>query len=225
MAISCTKQFTLKVTGGGPFAYYKMDSSASGMQDSVGPYSIPSFFLGSPDLQPGIINDGYQSDAGTSLVIHGSDYPDLTGKDYTVRFWFKLTTAWSVERNIYIVSAWQWVEIDGDGTNGTIVMYNAPADTGNTVDITGTLNSIHRAVCRYSFSQNKSWIRIDNGTDTEYQHLVPPASNTPSVPFSINMAAHGGTTFLIDELGLWDRMLSDAEVDDDWNSGAGKTYP
>jgi Concanavalin A-like lectin/glucanases superfamily len=114
------------------------------------------------------------------------------------------------------VSSWEFAATDdGDGNSSTAVrLATVPA-----------LNQWYFLAAGYDPANSQIWLQVDGSTrqTTPFAgplwHSAEPLTSLWFSPSNILSDAY------IDELGLWSRSLSQAEVATLYNSGAGKTYP
>ena len=213
----------VKYWGGGTIAildnlisYYKLDEASGNLVDSKGSNDLTnnSATYGAT----GIINDALTFD-GVSDYLTGSFSKTFTA--YTIQAWIKTS---SVTNN--------WGGIISDSGQDMLLRRNINTDKLNfqsvaagfaivSTDVFDTDNWIH-VVATYDGTTAELWMDgVSQGTD----------GGTGSVAITtfeigrneqINANKWEGE---IDEVGVWDRALSDAEVALLFNSGSGKAYP
>ena len=65
-------------------------------------------------------------------------------------------------------------------------------------------------------------IKIDNDADITTANLLSQLSGNHRLYVGAGSAF---SVYSVDEVGIWKRMLTAAELLNDWNSGTGRTYP
>ena len=184
---------------------------------------------------------------GTGIISNGADFEkdnteyltitdvsqtglDTTG-DFTIQAWVKIEQEPASDTQWVIVAK----EIDG-AANGYALMYHESLGIRTVVSTGGNqaINFAHNLstsafehlVFRFTDSSKEHSIWIDGSEQTGTGTDSPPDTGAA---FSIasNGTNGGNNTFdgLIDEVGFWDRALTDAEIGELYNSGAGLAYP
>jgi len=91
-----------------------------------------------------------------------------------------------------------------------------------TSDITYTINTWYFVTIRYDAAKDSCYLQVNNGT-VQQAALSSIYNSTEALRFG----ASGNTGFAqayFDEIGLWNRPLTPAELSYLYNSGAGRTY-
>lgn len=219
---------------------WKFDESSGNAADSAGSNTLTN--NNSTAYATGKINNGADFEASSSNYFTIADASqtglDLTG-GFTISLWFKPESNPTAGAGSFVlVSKNDTAAEDGyemrytyNGSNylldGYLIKdagyYFAQQDLGGTPLTTGTWYHI---VFQYTAS-----------TKVElFVNASSVASNTTSIPASIDNTAvdftvgrrTGATLYtdgMIDELSIWSRVLSGAEITDIYNAGAGKQYP
>lgn len=158
--------------------------------------------------------DGFSSMSTTSI-------PAFTGSDCTVAFWFNITSDDYEDMLIGCGigdSAFYIVRVGGDvkaSVSGTPELYCGFGNADN--------GSWH--FCCVRRSADLLSIRVDTTSASDSGEFNP--LNTPS-PFSVGSNYDGSYLLLngsIDAVGLWGRYLTDSEVNQLFNNGAGLELP
>lgn len=158
---------------------------------------------------------------------------NFTGnKVYTVNLWEKLTATCTSSCNVYTVV--------GDKAGAYINTWNYQDDCGggNGIWATGKGSNLGASVvwAAHKMPQN-GWVMITmifNGTTvlgywngtlygTKYNNTAGNF-NDWSVGYIEILGNQGGTQNIVDEVGIWNRTLSQSEITDLYNSGAGMTW-
>jgi hypothetical protein len=240
MAISSDFTFTTAASGGGTLntglvSYWKMEQAAAAIQaDELGNNPLtPSGTLlqGSGKIAYGLYsaNNGYlqcadnpsQNFTTTSLTVAGwiqvnslladnADYPCLIAKypaTGPLSFWI----IWNVSTGL-----WQFgISADGTTTN-----------TGHCDIIqTPTLDTWYFLCGRFDKAAGQMYFSINAGTPVQVAFAGPVFHSTAP----LQLMAFGGlirTNGTVDEVGMWNRFLSNTEVLQLYNYGnSGQSYP
>lgn len=231
MGIQVCKDYTLTVADPTPdcFAYFKCDDAApvDAMVNSVdATYNLPRW-----DAIPGVSVAGK---LGTAIRIgvtrtrwsHGDDAHWVMDGDFTVRFWIYATYDNAVESILWAGNQWQ-VWLVGD--------IPSPGQVGiefqlMTVDGVEVLDSSSGLVLG-AWNHVVIWFEEGVGLGMKFNNGAAMTISTafdiqPYAGLSLNV--RGWDTMpadRIDEIGIWKRKLTDAEITYDYNSGTGRTYP
>jgi len=189
-------------------AYWTFDSDATDSTANNNDLTVN----GATNVGGGIINNCYSFD-GTNdyLEIDNSDFLINTG-NFSVSMWIKFDAEPSSQE--LLTHLYQFY-IDYDGA-GNIRMWNAV----NVAYSTDYENWTHFLATRNG-STVEFWINgVSQGTGTRSNDLTDDK-------FTIGSRTGGTDNFAgdIDEVGFWDRCLTDAEVGELYNSGSGLQYP
>lgn len=211
--------------------YWKLDEASGNLVDSVA--SLDMTRSGTVGSDTGLIGNAATFGGASNYAYNNSGQTavDLT-TGCTVWCWIKLA-ATTGRSGVYISST----------TNATAaaVMYIAfyavntwrcqvtDSVTGSSIasDATATTTGVWHFACgRYNQSTMKAEIRIDGGGWS----LGPALANGPITPTSPNITTINRIitqygTCAIDEAGISNDYLADADVDSLYNSGAGVTWP
>ena len=217
--------------------YFKCDENAANttVVDATGTADATAATNTSNLSIAGIINTAFDYDGSTEYVDTNYQVPDIASNK-TVNYWIKTTdqglafglaaydgndyeyfgrlnsiAAEKIEFGIYDGTNQTWIEktstgfedgnwhmltfVQSGNTANDLKIYLDGSDTSAGVTIAGTLNA--DAVNRDLFIA----ARNDQGNDIEHLDGI------------------------IDEVGIWSRALSPAEVSELWNSGNGLAYP
>ena len=150
---------------------------------------------------------------------------------FTVTVWLKFTAIPAVDQSILgpytyagLSNGWQLVLVGSQSNNVALRSSdgNVPA-TDQAINPTLLSAGIWYFVSAI-FDGANARVRVNNGAEYVDQHLAANASGLPLIIGSdiTNIQPMNG---LVDELGIWSRQLSDAELTAIFNVGAGLTYP
>lgn len=235
MSVKCSRTFTLSeavTPTPDVYAYFKCDEVAgSGIVDSVSAYTLVKSTVAFP-TEPGFI--------GTSVRIgaYPAD-PFFKAAKYQAsvadKIYWDFSTSWTIRL---------WANVSGDDTwlaaaldtpdqfrlmwlnTGNVEFRALLSGSWETITSPMADSAWHRVIAWYELGVGLG-LKIDNNASATVANtdLIgsgqqrfyvggPIGYGTPPVGFST-----------IDEIGIWKRLLTDAEMLTDWNSGAGKTYP
>jgi hypothetical protein len=213
----------------GLLAYYTGDGTAN---DALGNYN--GTLINGTTYGTGIINQGFSLDGVNDYVDMG-DVLDFDGSTpFTFNFWVSPTAATA---NVAFFSKY-------DGTKGYIIRKSSNGNYVNIVilssgsnylsissnSIVVPSNSYSMITVTYNGTPNISGIKIYVNATSDtltalYQGFSTSASNTSNFLMGCvktNANFYGGG---IDEIGVWDRVITQTEVTELYNSGTGKQYP
>jgi hypothetical protein len=200
----------------GLVSYWKFDTNAN---DSVGPNHATN---SGAVLTTGKINNCYEFDGTDSAVLAE---PSAAGTNLTVgtfNFWLKTADAGSGYRGVVL-------KPDAYGIfliNNNVGMFDwgAAAERNSGVDVSD--DTWHMITLLFeSGVANETKIYIDGSlvltttitVNTQLDGIVFGAGNNPA-----SVQYYSG---LIDEVGLWNRKITGAEITELYNSGSGIQYP
>lgn len=205
----------------GLVAYYKLEESSGHLVDSVNGYNTTSE-TGLAYQQTGKLNYCIDSSTTDQAIIGDNSNFDLT--NVTVAGWMKSTGSWTplfsnfihsgsnfYGYGLYFNNGYPAFEIATDTTE-VIATADDPANDGNWHFVVGT----------YDHSNVKIYVDGDLQTDQPSSSM-----NIVYTDAVVRIGYIDGTqaTGSLDEIGIWNRALTQAEVTELWNSGTGKTYP
>lgn len=223
MSTSCSREFTLTINATDPFAYWKMDDGDP-INTLVNQYGDPL------SLVSGTSGSSTTGKIGNALRLINSrvfqtsaDAQWVLTNAFTIRFWYYAIFDWFT----YPILKSDQFEIYNNGVSGSTfdVHFNL-ATSGGTKHVATSphvsYGAWHRIICWFE-SGTGTAIRLDNGADVTLAFADTITSfATTAIQQIQNVASQDN---VLDEVGIWKRKLSDAEMLADWNSGAGKTYP
>jgi hypothetical protein len=214
----------------GIIAYWKMDNSS--ISDSLGLY--PGTNNGTTS-SGGVINAG-RNFAGAGQYITVSDNSKLTPNNgaLSVSFWARLaatTNDVTISKFDSSSSSNQSWEVQYKGSNNTIVVtINATSGTPATWTFNNAgLTNIYWHHIAFTWDGASVSLYKDGTVRT-----APKSGGTPSGSVFDNTApliigdrpnSTAPSTGAIDEVGMWDKVLSAAEITQLFNCGAGNQYP
>lgn len=210
-------------------AYWKLDETSGNVYDEVS--SIEGTVSGADLNQSGKI--------GTSVYFDGAAYDYITfgnntnfnfgtTQDFSISCWFKYSSTgnfqYIIEKYRTTSRGWGFYSQDDD----EIHFYLRDVSTGNVLSCnagSGWNNGEwHLAVVTVD-RDSAMKLYIDNtsydpqGASTSYD-----VSTTNDLTFATTSTSYPYTGYL-DEVGFWNRALTETEISELWNSGSGLTYP
>lgn len=214
-------------------SYWKTDESSGSAADSAGANTLTN--NNTTAYAAAKINNGADIELGSSNSLSITDGSqsglDLAG-DFTITAWVKPES--DAEDTQTVVSKWN----SGDnnrsfhlyysGTNWIFAVGNGSSSEFLSIAQTYTPGTFYFVTAQFTSSTKKYEIFI-NGSS-----IGSANGSTVSVPFNgsatyrIGAFQNTATGFfdgLIDEVGIWSRILSGAEITSLYNAGAGNQYP
>lgn len=206
----------------GLLAYWDFEEASGNLLDKTG-NGFDGVVSGATYGANGIIGDCYDFDGGTDVVaVEHNDLIPTGTNDFTVACWaysegdtptwqayieneitddFWFASKYSTDNTILYCAGGVMVAGDGNGPNGGAWYFMVATRDGTTsTDIYMNTNNIKTGST--AGNVDAADVNIGNG----------------------NLLANGFNGRL-DEMGVWNRVLSSAEITELYNSGAGLTYP
>jgi hypothetical protein len=221
----------------GLVSYWTMDETSGTRADTktLNPLAVGSAPVGAIAGLPGLGNAA--DSPGNNTFLSGPDSPSLrfTGS-MSIVGWMKIH-ATSPQYHTLLAKI-------GTGTDcNWIVWYrsdthqwdfivsadgNLPGVTATVPNLTPTLETWHHIAAVFNMSTGQIQLKIDDGavgsdTKTFAGPIFGSAANMSSLLTYIDSALWGNCA--VEEVGIWDRALSDAEITYLFNAGSGRTYP
>jgi hypothetical protein len=205
----------------GLLAYWKLNQTLS--DETVNGNNL-SIELGVDNYVSGIINDGFSFDGETSLTpSSGTGAIAFGNGDFTVSFWVYPTSA---PNNNQVILAWgAW-----PNTSGFVVQHseeNFGFFLGGFEEFFGyyppTMFEVwhHIAIVRTSGTANFYVNGVNRGT-ANWNYNFTDGLFYFGRAQDVENFFYNGT---LDEMGVWNRALTGAQITSLYNAGAGKTYP
>ena len=210
-------------------SYYKLDESSGDVVDELGTYDGTNY--GATRGVAGIINDAFDFDGSNDYA--GGFGESLLENDFTVNVW--VTTEEASSQN-YAVG--QSVSASGHyrfmiGTSGD-QLYMRQHRGGGTSSATGSTQMTYDGSVWYmmTFVSNSTgaYGYLNGGLEASIIEGTALYSGiNQGLTFGVkyyNSGNRGGPwEGKLDEIGIWDRQLSEAEIIALYNSGAGESFP
>lgn len=218
-------------------AYYSLDEASGNAIDSHGSNDLTD--NNTVGAGTGIVNGGRDFEDSSSESFSIADNADLSmgDIDFTVQAWVKLESKPLI--NCGIVAKWDFgagtreydiiyrngsfedvfgIQVSADGTTPTNLNSTAGSPS------TGTWYCLHMW---HDATNNQIGISVNAGTPDTQSYSSGVLNSTS--PFTIGAVSNSGspTSFfdgMIDEVGIWKRVLSSAERTELYNSGNGRDY-
>lgn len=223
---TCLKSFIQSVTAPPYYAYYKLDEAAPAnmLVDQIGGFNMTRF--------SGIATS-IAGKIGTAMSLGGVNRPQwitaddhwiLTGS-FTIRIWFKPVhdsgSSLFLIHPQFRVSKWGTV---APPTFDAYIFFDVVTTAGS-VSLQSsamTVGAWNHVVCVFESGVGLT-VYINNGAPTVSAtvNLIQPI---PSGYILIDTFAAAGPDG-IDEIAIWNKKLTAAEITADWNGGNGVTYP
>jgi hypothetical protein len=212
-------------------AYYTADNTPN---DSLGNYN--GTLVNGATYGTGIINQGFSFDGVNDYVDLGNNLDFDGTTPFSISTWVKFDVlgnfefifskrdltgffrGYSIHKRTTNEIEFQVANSAGGGQN-RLALYTSTQLTNNT---------FYHCVVTYDGSRNPNGVKIylDGVSDTlvtRNNTLTDTISNSGNLWLGnyYNSPFNG----LLDEVGIWDRVLTPSEVTELYNSGAGKQYP
>lgn len=180
----------------------------------------------------GKVNNGVDLESGDSDYLYIADNPDVSSGNvnFTATAWVKFETVISsaVILNKFNDTADREYLLRVSGTS--LQWLWSTNAVGGRVDLTATTfgavstGTWYFVEAGHNASTNQTWISVNAGTrDT----ASASGGNDGAAAFEIGRQGNASNYHdgLVDEVGIWKRVLSEAEIDELYNSGTGLAYP
>lgn len=217
-------------------AYWKLDESSGNAVDSTGNgYTLTN--TGSMAYAAALINNGANPDANGKYLSNSSVLGFTNTTNFSISFWVKLASDNTNDRDMFAL--WQNGNPTGWYFRG-LYEYNGGTRrlrffrSGSTVtflDINGNIgdNTWYHIVFTYNGSSGAMKLYKNVATTTTGGASTGTGNVGVSTQFNLTDTAGSGFAAtingLVDETGVWNKVLSDAEVTELYNGGAGLAYP
>lgn len=226
MSIKCQKSFTLSIASGvvvpAPFAYYNYDAwDGVSAKDLIAARNMTFLSGVPPPVITGKISNAFDL-SGSRLVLVNAAF-DFSGLDFTVRFWFQTNNAASNGRPLEgfaSAGAGIWL-FRYEPTTGMFWFVNSTTTIGST--------TLSPATWHHVVGWCKVGVEIGLMIDNVLIGTTPLAGDcgagidTWRFPFLLGLPAG---VLNVDEIAIWKgQSLTAAQINLDWNGGAGRTWP
>lgn len=213
-------------------SWYNMEEASGNILDGVGSNDFVND--GADYGETGIIGDCLGFVTANTDKLNDNNHPAMADSAGSVSVWIKPTTFGSANNEILAEGSTttgglycRWLL----ASSGTIYFTAANAgeyQSDNTNEITN--NEWNHMVVTQTGSALKMYV---NGTEIDISYIKGAAGvwygTVAGDTFAVGVLDRGTPDAwfngLIDELGIWDRAITSAEVTELWNGGAGISYP
>lgn len=207
-------------------AYYKLEEASGTRADSTGRGNDLSTVTNAPGNTTGKVANAIQLVAASSQSVSRASTADLQGAvDWTIAAWVYLDSVGS-ERTIMAKSV-EWLlryntssqRFDFGWSDGGNIFRNVLANTFGAL----SLATWYFVVGIHDSSTNQIKISVNNGAFN-----TAAATGVTTASAVVTIGQRGGVNFWdgrVDEVGIWKRVLSAAELTTLYNGGNGTTYP
>lgn len=210
-------------------AYWKLNEVSGTRADSVGANTLAD--NNTVTSATGVVGSAASFASANSESLSIDDNAALSladGPDASIAFWLKLTTvatarlvskwdntAGDLEYSVLVVTDKVRFAVSGDGTAAPSVEWGSTLSAATWYHVCAWHDSVADIIA----------ISVNNGTPVTLAHTAG-IFNSTSV-FTLGALSGGGQHLngALDELGIWKKVLTPAERDALYNSGAGLTYP
>jgi hypothetical protein len=210
-------------------AYYTADNTPN---DSLGTYN--GTLVNGATYGTGIINNGFSLDGVNDYIDLGNNLDFDGSTPFTLNFWVNRTTTKTVAiitkgegasryrgYRFLIVGGELQLSMNSDSTTGDVLYVKS-----NGVFTNG---SLQMCTVTYDGSKDVSGVKFYHNatllTNTTINNdLVGTTSNSVSAKIGGYIGINNFLNGIIDEGGIWNRVLTASEVTELYNSGAGKQY-
>jgi hypothetical protein len=210
-------------------AYWKLDEASGNRTSSVGGYTLTD--TNTVGAASGKINNAADFDAASSECLIAATTSDLsTGNiDFTISVWVNLGLVDSNTRNIVLKSGDLGSEYKLFLAADNIFCFNA--STGSPAYAGGfgapSPGTWYHLLAWFDSAAGTVYLRINDSFEASTSGCN--CSTTSSEKFMIGAQRfYSPQNFFdgeIDEVGIWNRLLTTQEKTDLYNAGAGITYP
>lgn len=216
-------------------AYWKFDEASGDLVDALGANTLTAT-ASAPGTAAGVLGTARSFTSGSSQGFSLADNAALSAGDRDFHFagWVfptvfssgngkyvfsKADTASTREYWLVIISATNNAQFSVTAAGSTIVSVTASS-------VNMTASNWYFVDCGHDSVNNQIFCRVNNGTKHTTAHTTGVFDSGSTFRMSGVLSA---TNFYfdgrLDELGRWNRLLTDAEITTLYNGGVGKTYP
>jgi len=202
-------------------SYWKLEEASGNRADAAGSNTLTD--NNTVTNGAGIIDDGaYFASANSEYLSNGSPTGIPTGANArTFNFWFKAVSI-GVAKSFFFFGAASTNNMQSCYNNGTFLSYNGYGNDLEYNSASFSADTWYMITCKFDGTTAKLYVNaaeVASGDKSSW--------NTSSGAFQMGVE-NTSNYFLngaMDEFGIWSRALSDAEITELYNSGAGLQYP
>jgi hypothetical protein len=210
-------------------AYYTGDGTPN---DALGNYN--GILLNGTTYGTGIINNGFSFDGVNDTVDFGNNLDFDGSTPFTVSCWVNPNNVTSTQ--VPLAKAKNTIDYEGywfliiNGKMNFILSSGINANDWVRVEnsITLSTSTWYHCIMTYDGSKSASGLKVYVNNSLNTQNIIKDTlTGSISNTRSFKLGARDNGFFyngIIDEVGIWDRVLSESEVTELYNSGNGKQY-
>lgn len=203
------------------YAYWKMDEASGNRADSTGRGNT---LVDNNTVTSGTgrVGNGAQFTAANSEWLSVNDNPDVSlgDEDWTFAFWFKQDTLSNYQTAAGKDNAFlTYADVSG------LMVYRSATEVNDEIAVINSGEWYFVVLWWVAATDTKGWA-VNAGTAGTSSGVAAPTDGTGQ--FTIGRFPDNAFFYfngIIDEVGLWKRVLTSDERTELYNSGSGKTYP
>ena len=218
-------------------SYWKMDESSGNALDAHASHDLTD--TNTVGSGTGIISNARDFERGNSEYVGITDHADFSfgNEDFSISLWVKLETAIPPDPAMCFIGKTTSTVSANSGDEyalglshygGGSLSWTVRSSSAMTQKFWGstlTTATWYHIVVWHDATANVIGINVDDGTALTAAHTTGCQDGTNN--FLIG-AIHGGGDYmdgLVDEVGIWNKVLTSGEITDLYNSGSGLAYP
>ena len=222
--------------------YWKLDEASGTRIDSVGSNNLVNGT--SVPTTAGLIGNAVNFSSVSTGIYTQNNVPfppnSSTDGSFSISLWCKSSIWGNYHALVYIrdinisgnssYKAMIWVQTSGSNATAALRIYdanNVEYQTPNVFDGTAALivNSWNHVVTTYNNTTKEAVVYINNvGKSRTFNIVSIRDTNTDTIGIGGSNFTFNNFNGQIDEVGIWDKALNAAEVNNLYNSGLGLTY-
>lgn len=217
----------------GIVAYWKMDEASGNRADSVG--SITLFDSNTVASATGKISNAGDFENGASEFLASAADPaavDFANVDFTIALWVQLESK-GVRKTFlakYDDSGQAQYYVQWNNSNDRLI-FGVSNDGSAEVEVAAgnlgipALATWYFIVAWHDAAANTINIKVNDGTTDSAAHTTGVFNSTSKLIMGMLGLGSGFHDGFNDEVGIWNRVLTGAEMTELYNSNNGKTHP
>ena len=219
-------------------SYWKFDESSGNAEDSHGANDLTN--NGVATFGAGKINNATDLEAGSSQYFSIADASqsglDITG-DLSVSMWVNFETIPTATDYAYVVKkinggrAYHWYQLDEGGTQKMVLELSTDGSDSPSVNVAWTPSTATWYHVAFTFEAATSEVKffVDGSQQSTTQSIAASSIFNGDGPFQVGAyffnSAGGFFDGIIDEVGIWNRVLTAGEITSLYNGGNSLAYP
>jgi len=221
----------------GIVAYWKCDEASGNLLDSVGSNHLTTSNVGSTTGKIGNCRDWDLSTSSNALINDNADL-SMGDIDFSICAWVNLKSKPASVMNIVCKRQNEnnphgleyWIRWINTSDRFEFLVSNN-GEVGGMTTLTATnfgapsLATWYFIAARHDAAANVISISVNDGTPNTASHSGGAYDGTEKFGIGNTAFPNGYFDGQIDEVGLWKRYLTDAEITTLYNGGTGKTHP